>query len=36
MFKGRDTSWGVFYPTDYMLVIFDSFETAQQAKEIML
>ncbi len=36
MFKGRDTSWGVFYPTDYMLAIFDSFETAQQAKEIML
>jgi hypothetical protein len=36
LFKGRDTSWGVFYSTDYMLAIFDSFETAQQAKEIML
>jgi hypothetical protein len=36
LFKGRDTSWGVFYPTDYIIAIFDSFETAQRAKEIML
>lgn len=36
LFKGRDTSWGVFYPTDYIIAIFDSFETARRAKEIML
>jgi hypothetical protein len=36
LFKGRDTSWGVFYPTNHILAIIDSFETAQRAKEIML
>lgn len=35
-FKGRDTSFGIFYPTGYIIAIFDSFDTAQRAKEIML
>ena len=35
-FKGRYMSWGVFYPTNYVVAIFDSFETAQRAQEIML
>lgn len=36
LFKGRDTSWGVFYPTDYILAIFESFQSAQRAKETLL
>jgi hypothetical protein len=36
LFKGRDTSWGIFYPTDYIVAIFDSLETANRAKRIML
>jgi hypothetical protein len=35
LFKGRDTSWGIFYPTDHIIAIFDSFDTAKRAKEIM-
>jgi hypothetical protein len=35
LFKGRDTSWGIFYPTDYLIAIFDSFETSKRAREIM-
>jgi hypothetical protein len=36
LFKGRDTSWGIFYPTDYLVAIFDSLETAKRARGIML
>lgn len=36
LFKGRDTSWGIFYPTDYIVAIFDSVETAKRARGIML
>ena len=36
LFKGRDTSWGIFYPTDYIVAIFDSVGTAKRARGIML
>ncbi|MGH8502636.1 MAG: hypothetical protein ACREVE_09215 [Gammaproteobacteria bacterium] len=32
-FKGSDTSFGIFYPTDYFIAVFDSPETAQRAEE---
>ena len=32
IFKGADTSFGIFYPTDYFIGVFDSFATAQQAQ----
>lgn len=35
-FKGGDTSFGIFYPTDYVIAVFDSHETAQRGKEILL
>jgi len=35
LFKGRDISWGIFYPTGYIVTIFDSLEDAQRAKGIM-
>jgi hypothetical protein len=31
-FQGPDTSFGIFYPTDYLIAVFDSFVTAQQAQ----
>lgn len=36
LFKGKDTSFGIFYPTDYVIAAFDSFETAKKAAETML
>jgi hypothetical protein len=31
LFKGRDTSFGIFYPTNYIIAVFDSYETAKHA-----
>lgn len=36
LFKGRDTSYGIFYPTGYAIVHFDSHETAQRAEQTLL
>jgi hypothetical protein len=36
LFKGGDTSWGIFYPTGYIIAIFDSLEAAKRAREVML
>jgi hypothetical protein len=35
-FKGRDSSWGIFYPTGYIIAIFDSAETARRARDTLL
>lgn len=35
-FKGDDTSFGIFYPTDYIIAVFDSHESAQRGKEALL
>lgn len=34
-FKGSDTSYGIFYPTNYIIAIFDSYETAQRAEQTL-
>ncbi len=34
-FKGRDTSYGIFYPTDYLIAAFDSYEAAERAEQII-
>ncbi len=31
-FKGSDTSFGIFYPTDYLIAVFDTIGTAEQAR----
>jgi hypothetical protein len=36
LFKGHDTRFGVFYPTNFIMAVFDSYETAQRAEKIML
>lgn len=33
LFKGSDTSFGIFYPTDYMIAVFDSMDTALLAED---
>lgn len=35
LFKGHDTSWGIFYPTDYLIAIFDSIEAAKRARDAL-
>lgn len=34
-FKGKDSSFGIFYPTDYIIAVFDSYETAQRAEQTL-
>lgn len=34
-FKGSDTSYGIFYPTDYFIAVFDSPETARRAEQVI-
>jgi hypothetical protein len=36
LFKGHDTRFGVFYPTNFIIAVFDSYETAKRARDIML
>ena len=36
LFKGHDTRFGIFYPTNFIIAVFDSYETAKRASEIML
>jgi hypothetical protein len=36
LFKGHDTRFGIFYPTNYIIAVFDSYETARHAERIML
>jgi hypothetical protein len=36
LFKGHDTRFGIFYPTNYIMAVFDSYDTAQRAEKIML
>ena len=35
LFKGNDTLWGIFYPTDYLIAIFGSIEAAQRARDAL-
>jgi hypothetical protein len=36
LFQGPHTRFGIFYPTNYIIAVFDSYETAQRAEKIML
>ena len=36
LFKGHDTRFGIFYTTNFIIAVFDSYETAKRASEIML
>lgn len=36
LFKGHDMRFGIFYPTNYLIAIFDSPEIAERAEKIML
>lgn len=36
LFKGHDTRFGIFYPMNYIVAVFDSYETAQRGEKIML
>lgn len=36
LFKGHDTRFGIFYPTNYIIAVFDSYQIAQDAEKIML
>lgn len=36
LFKGHDTRFGIFYPTNYIMAVFDSYEIAIRAEQIML
>ncbi|MDN5870781.1 MAG: hypothetical protein L0H73_08705 [Nitrococcus sp.] len=35
-FKGSDTSFGIFYPADYLIAVLDSNEAAKKGKDILL
>lgn len=36
IYKRGRTSFGIFYPTDYITAVFDSYEIAQRGEQIML
>lgn len=35
LFKGPDTSFGIFYPTHYLIAAFDSHDTARRAEQTL-
>ncbi|MGI8740097.1 MAG: hypothetical protein ACR2KU_10860 [Gammaproteobacteria bacterium] len=34
-FKGSDVSYGIFYPVNYIIAVFDSYEIAQRAAQTL-